>query len=160
MLVDCKGEEVVMAAPDRGSEWTHPHIIHLPKFSDERGSLTFVEGENHVPFLIRRIYYLYEVVKATVRGEHAHRDLEQVIIAISGAFDVVIDDGARRSTFTLNASDEGLYVPPLHWRILNNFSGGAVCMVLASLRYDPDDYITTYDAFLTAVRQRQEGEDG
>lgn len=144
-----------MAAPDRGPEWSHPHILHLPKFSDDRGSLTFVEGENHIPFAIQRIYYLYEVVKETVRGEHAHRDLEQVVIAISGAFDVMVDNGARRWTFTLNASDEGLYVPPLHWRTLNNFSGGAVCMVLASLRYDPDDYLTTYEAFLAAVRERE-----
>jgi len=134
--------------------------------SDERGSLTFVEGGDHIPFAIERVYYLYEVVKETIRGEHAHRDLEQVIIAMSGAFDVVVDSGAQRSTFTLNASDEGLYVPPLHWRTLNNFSGGAVCLVLASLRYDPDDYLTTYDQFLAAYeeslstgRGREEGGD-
>ncbi|RMF85005.1 MAG: WxcM-like domain-containing protein [Nitrospirae bacterium] len=142
-----------MAPERRGPEWSRPHIVQLPKFSDHRGSLTFIEGENHVPFPIRRIYYLYEVVKETVRGEHAHRDLEQLIVAVSGSFDVVVDDGARRRTFSLNACDEGLYLPPLHWRTLNNFSGGAVCMVLASLPYDPDDYLTTYDAFLAEVRR-------
>lgn len=141
--------------PARGPEWSQPHIIQLPKFGGRGASLSFIEGGNHIPFPIRRIYYLGEVKKRTIRGEHAHRDLEQLVIAITGAFDMVVFDGQRQWTFSLNAPDEALYIPVLHWGTLNNFSGGAACLVLASAPYDPGDYLTRYDDFLAEVRQRR-----
>jgi len=137
------------------SEWSEPHVIQLPKYGGRGASLSFIEGENHIPFPIRRIYYLCEVKKRTIRGEHAHRDLEQLVIAITGAFDMMVFNGEREWTFSLNAPDEALYIPTLHWGTLNNFSGGAACLVLASAPYDPKDYLTTYDDFLAEVRQRR-----
>jgi hypothetical protein len=125
-------------------------IIELPKIHEPRGNLTLVEGERHIPFAIRRVYYLYDVPGGAERGGHAHIGLHQLIIAMSGSFDVVLDDGTRRERFHLNRSYFGLYVCPMIWRELDNFSSGSVCMVLASNLYDEADYYRDYQAFLRA----------
>jgi hypothetical protein len=126
-------------------------IIELPKISDPRGNLTFVEGTQHVPFAIQRVYYLYDVPGGAERGGHAHKALQQLIIAMSGSFDVVLDDGNERKRFHLNRSYFGLYVCPMIWRELDNFSSGSVCMVLASNRYDESDYYRDYTEYLTVT---------
>jgi len=127
-------------------------IIELPKISDPRGNLTFVEGNGHIPFDIKRVYYLYDVPGGSERGSHAHRGLHQFVVAMSGSFDVVLDDGDRQRRFHLNRSYYGLYVCPMMWRSLDNFSSGGVCMVLASGKYDEADYIRDYDTFLKAAQ--------
>lgn len=122
-------------------------IIELPKISDPRGNLSFIEGGRHVPFDIQRVYYLYDVPGGSDRGSHAHKSLHQFIVAMSGSFDVVLDDGVEKKRFHLNRSYYGLYVCPMMWRDLDNFSSGAVCMVLASTHFDAGDYIRDYDEF-------------
>lgn len=126
-------------------------IIDLPKIEDARGNLTFVEGGDHIPFDIKRVYYLYDVPGGSERGGHAHKDLHQLIIAMSGSFDVVLTDGKEKKRFHLNRSYYGLYVPKMLWRELDNFSSGAVCMVLASNLYDESDYYREYDEYLHAA---------
>lgn len=126
-------------------------LVSLPRFGDSRGSLTFVEPGPSLPFEIRRVYYLYEVPAAQERGAHGHRRLEQMIIAAAGAFDVELDDGRTRRVFRLDSPDTGLYVCPMMWRRLSGFTTGAVCLVLASERYDEADYFRNYDDFLTAA---------
>jgi glyoxylate utilization-related uncharacterized protein len=121
--------------------------IELPIAHDVRGNLTVIESGVGVPFDIRRIYYLYDVPGGSERGGHGHRKLEQFIIAMSGSFDVVLHDGSTEQTFNLNRSYMGVYVPPMHWRVVNNFSSGAVCLVLASRHYEEEDYIRDYDQF-------------
>lgn len=128
-------------------------IIDLPKIQDPRGNLTFVEGGNQVPFDIRRVYYLYDVPGGSERGGHAHKDLHQLIIAMSGSFDVVLDDGNNKKRIHLCRSYYGLYVCPMIWRELDNFSSGSVCMVLASNKYDEADYYRDYKEFREARRQ-------
>lgn len=127
-------------------------LIQLPKISDPRGNLTFIEGGRHVPFDIARVYYLYDVPGGASRGGHAHKQLQQLIIAMSGSFDVVLDDGRSKKTISLNRSYVGLYVPTMIWRELENFSSGAVCTVMASNHYDEADYYRDYDEFLAATR--------
>jgi hypothetical protein len=122
-------------------------IIELPKIADQRGNLTFIEGENHIPFPIKRIYYLYDVPGGESRGGHAHKKLEQLIIAANGSFDVILDDGIEKKTVHLNRSYYGLYIAPMTWRELDNFSSGSVCLVLASENYDEEDYIREYNSF-------------
>ncbi|GLW61731.1 hypothetical protein Hthe01_20800 [Hydrogenophilus thermoluteolus] len=125
-------------------------ILELPKISDPRGNLTFIEANRHIPFEIRRVYYLYDVPGGAERGGHAHKTLHQFIIAMSGSFDVVLDDGRQKKRVHLNRSYYGLYICPMIWRELDNFSSGAVCLVLASDLYDENDYYRDYDAYLTA----------
>jgi dTDP-4-dehydrorhamnose 3,5-epimerase-like enzyme len=133
------------------SQLDNVQIIDLPKIEDHRGNLTFVEGGNHIPFDIKRVYYLYDVPGGSERGGHAHKGLEQLIIAMSGSFDVVLTDGKEKKRFHLNRSYYGLYVPTMLWRELDNFSSGAVCMVLASNRYDEEDYYREYADYLHAA---------
>lgn len=128
-------------------------IIELPKISDPRGNLSFIEGNNHIPFEIKRVYYLYDIPGGETRGGHAHKNLQQLIISMSGSFDVVIDDGFEKKVISLNRSYQGLYLPSMMWRDLVNFSSGAVCMVLASDYYDETDYYRNYDEFLTNVKK-------
>lgn len=124
-------------------------IIELPKISDRRGNLTFIESMRQVPFDIQRVYYLYDVPGGAERGGHAHKALHQLIIAMSGSFDVVLDDGQKRQRFHLNRSYYGLYICPMIWRELDNFSSGSVCMVLASNYFDESDYYRDYQTFLS-----------
>ena len=126
-------------------------LIQLPIVHDRRGNLSFIEGNRHVPFAIERVYYLYDVPGGAERGGHAHRGLKQLIVAMSGSFDVILDDGSERRRFHLNRSYQGLYVCPMIWRELDNFSSGSVCMVLASNRYDEGDYYRDYADFRAAV---------
>ncbi len=126
-------------------------IIELPKICDARGNLTFVENNRHIPFEIKRVYYLYDVPGGAHRAAHGHRHLHQFMIAMSGSFDVNLEDGFDKGKFHLNRSYYGLYIPPMMWRDLDNFSSGAVCMVLASDFYDEGDYFRDYDEFLQAA---------
>lgn len=125
-------------------------VLEFPRINDPRGNLTFIEGGRHIPFAINRMYYLYDVPGGAERGGHAHKNLQQIIIAISGSFDVVLDDGRARKSVSLNRSYFGLHIRPMIWRELVNFSSGAVCAVLASEVYDEADYIRDYSAFLSA----------
>ena len=129
-------------------------IASLPKITDPRGNLTFIESNRHIPFDISRVYYLYDVPGGSERGGHAHKALHQFIIAISGSFDIHINDGTSTKTIQLNRSYEGLYVCPMIWREIDNFSSGAVCMVLASDFYDEEDYYRDYDTFLIDAKQK------
>jgi hypothetical protein len=126
-------------------------LVNLPVVHDARGNLTFVEGGNHVPFDVRRVYWLYDVPGGESRAGHAHRELEQLFVAAMGSFDITLDNGRDRCRVTLNRSYNGLLVPRLVWREIDNFSSGAVCLVLASLPYDEADYYRDYDAFRQAV---------
>lgn len=126
--------------------------IELPQIGDPRGDLTYVEGGKHLPFDIARVYYLYNVPVDSERGGHAHRKLEQVIFALSGSFRMKTDDGAKKSEYWLRDPSKGLYISNLIWREMDSFSQGAVCMVLASQRYDESDYYRDYSEFLKAVR--------
>ncbi len=137
------------AAPAAGIEACR--IIDLPRVDSPRGSLTFVEANGHVPFAVERVYYLYDVPGGASRGAHAHRTLEQLLIAASGSFDVAVSDGRHERTFSLNRSYYGLYLPRMIWRDLVNFSSGSVCLVLASRHYDESDYIRDHDEYLQAV---------
>jgi hypothetical protein len=127
-------------------------IIELPRIQNAAGNLSFIEGQNHIPFDIARVYYLYDVPGGAVRGGHAHKRLLQLIIAISGSFDVILDDGTEKKRFHLNRSYYGLYIDTMIWRELDNFSSGAVCLVLASTAYDESDYYRNYDDFTAALR--------
>ena len=139
-----------MTNPSAGFSLAACRILDLPRISDPRGNLTFVEAGNHIPFDIQRVYYLYDVPGGAERGGHAHKGLHQLIIAMSGSFDVVLDDGHAKRRIHLNRSYNGLYVCPMIWRELDNFSSGSVCMVLASNRYDEDDYYRDYGQYLAA----------
>ena len=128
-------------------------IIQFPRITDPRGNLTFIEGKRHVPFEIKRVYYLYDVPGGAEHGGHAHRQLQRLIVAMSGSFDVLLDDGIAQERHHLNRSYYGLYIAPMVWRSIDNFSSGSVCMVLASEYYDEDDYCRDYDAFRKTVKE-------
>lgn len=129
-------------------------IIDLPKIQDQRGNLTFIESDRHIPFDIKRVYYLYDVPGGSSRASHGHKKLHQLMIAMSGSFDITLDDGSQKKTFHLNRSYFGLYIPPMMWRDLDNFSSGAVCMVLASEYFDEQDYFREYADFIQATKDR------
>jgi hypothetical protein len=122
-------------------------LIGLPKISDPRGNLTFIEGDHHIPFQINRVYYLYDVPFDSHRGGHAHRELHQLIVPLSGGFNVLLDDGVNTKTFKLSSPSSGLYICPLIWRELHSFTSGAVVLVLASDLYLESDYIRDYKDF-------------
>lgn len=126
-------------------------IVNLPKISDPRGNLTFLEGGNQIPFSIQRVYYLYDVPAGAERGGHAHKQLHQLIIPTSGSFDVRLDDGINKTIFNLNRPHLGLYICPMIWRELDNFSSGSVCLVLASSIYDEQDYYRSYPDFILGI---------
>lgn len=128
------------------------YMVDLPVIHDRRGDLTFVEGRNHVPFDIARVYYLYNVPVDSERGGHAHKQLQQVIFALSGSFRIKLDDGFTQTEVTLRDPRQGLYVSKMVWREIDQFSQGAVSMVLASHPYDEGDYFRDYDDFLRAKK--------
>ncbi len=130
-------------------------IVELPKISDPRGNLTFIEEDRHIPFPIRRVYYLYDVPGGAERGGHAHKNLHQLVIALSGSFDILLDDGRETVRHQLNRPYLGLHLCPMVWRDIGNFSSGAVCLVLASEYFNADDYIRDYPAFLSAAQSHQ-----
>lgn len=125
----------------------HPTIIELPKFTDPRGNLSFLENENQIPFNVARSYWIYDVPGGETRGGHAFKENEEFIIALSGAFDVVLDNGKEKLKFQLNRSYYGLYVPKGWWREMENFSTNSVAFVLSSIQYDENDYIRNYEEF-------------
>ena len=129
-----------------------PLIIQLPKFLDARGNLSFIQQGEHIPFVIRRTYWLYDVPGGECRGGHAYRENQEFIVAMSGSFDVVLDDGTRKQTFTLNRSYYGLYVPKGLWREMENFSTNSLALILSSTDYDANDYVRDYDEFLKLKR--------
>jgi hypothetical protein len=126
-------------------------FIEFPTLKDSRGNLTFIESDHHIPFNIKRVYYLTDVPFEGARGGHAHKELHQIIIPIAGTFDIHIDDGTKKKTIQLNQDNKGLYICPLIWRELDNFSQGAVCLVLASDFYKEDDYFRDYNVFVDII---------
>lgn len=124
-------------------------VIDLPQIRDPRGNLTFIEGDLQIPFPIKRVYYLDAVPGGADRGGHGHKALKQLIIALAGSFDVALDDGRNKKKYHLNLSHRGLYVCPMVWRHIDNFSSGSVCLVLASQVYDENDYLRDYEKFLS-----------
>lgn len=123
-------------------------IIELPKFLDARGNLSFAEQNNHIPFEIKRTYWIYDVPGGEARGGHAFKENQEVVIALSGAFDVVVDDGVNKKTFTLNRSYYGLYIPKGLWRTMENFSTNSFALEFGSVGYSAEDYIREYDEYL------------
>jgi dTDP-4-dehydrorhamnose 3,5-epimerase-like enzyme len=130
-------------------------LIELPKISDARGNLSFAEENKHIPFDIKRIFYIYDVPLDVSRGGHAHKTLHQFLICFSGSFDVSLNDGVEEKNIHLNKPWHGLYIPPMVWAIEKNFEAGTVCLVLASDFYDEEDYFRNYTDFLIAVRYIQ-----
>jgi dTDP-4-dehydrorhamnose 3,5-epimerase-like enzyme len=122
-------------------------IINLPKILDKRGNLTFIEGKKHIPFEIKRAYWIYDVPGGEKRGGHAYKTLREFVIALSGSFDVVLDDGREKKVYSLNRSYYGIFIPEMIWREINNFSTNALCLVLASDFYKEEDYIRNYKNF-------------
>jgi len=127
-------------------------LISLPRFVDHRGSLSVLEEHRNIPFVIKRIFYLYDVPDGMARADHANIKLQQVLIAISGSFKVTVDDGIQHHCYILNEKHQGLYIPGMIWRVIDEFSEDAVCMVLCSDYYDTEDYYQNYEEFCQAVR--------
>lgn len=130
-------------------------IIHVPKFEDPRGNLSFIEEFKQIPFKIERTYWIYDVPGGQVRGGHAFKEQQELIVALSGSFDVVVDDGAVKQTFSLNRSYYGLYLPAGLWRQMQNFSTNSLALVLSSTHYNEEDYIYDYIEFLTFRRENE-----
>lgn len=131
------------------SKWK---LVELPSIVDTRGSIGVVESRKHIPFQIERVYYLFDVPHNALRGAHAHKRLQQLIICMSGSFQIDLDDGVKKETFFMSAPSVGLYVNSMVWRDLKNFSSGSVCCVLASAHYDESDYYRTYHDFVSALK--------
>ena len=123
-------------------------LINLPKIPDQRGNLSFIEEETHIPFKIKRTYWIYDVPGGQTRGGHAFKQQEELIIALSGSFDIVVDDGTKKDTISLNRSYYGLYIPAGFWRQMENFSTNSLALVLSSTLFDESDYIREYQDFL------------
>jgi dTDP-4-dehydrorhamnose 3,5-epimerase-like enzyme len=130
-------------------------LIDLPKLADPRGNLTFIENDRHIPFDIKRVYYLYDIPGGALRAGHAHKTLHQFLIAMSGSFDITVDDGHHKMKFHLNRSYYGLYIPPMFWREIDNFSSGSVCLTLASDLFDEADYCRQYQYFKKTVHNKE-----
>lgn len=130
-----------------------PVILNLPKYEDERGNLSFIEELNHIPFKIKRIYWIYDVPGGQIRGGHAFKEQQELIVALSGSFDVEVDDGEKKQAFSLNRSYYGLYIPNGLWREMNNFSTNSLAMVISSTFYSEDDYIRKYKDFKIWVKK-------
>jgi len=143
-----------LASPEFRMSLEDCKIIDLPRINDPRGNLTFVEGGKHLPFEISRVYYLYDVPGGATRAGHGHKTLQQFMIAMSGSFDVELDDGQSKKKYHLNRSYHGLYIPPMIWRYIDNFSSGSVCMVLASDHFDESDYYRDYEEFVRAAKSQ------
>lgn len=133
----------------------YPQIISLPKYLDTRGNLSFVEQQNHVPFEIKRAYWIYDVPGGEQRWGRAFKECQEFIISLSGSFDVILDNGQGKDSFTLNRSYSGLYIPKGMWRVIENFSTNSVALVLASTCYDENDYIRDYDEFVKYKRHEK-----
>ncbi|MEO3404324.1 FdtA/QdtA family cupin domain-containing protein [Mucilaginibacter sp. CAU 1740] len=131
-----------------------PHIIQLPKFLDDRGNLSFIEENNHIPFKIERTYWIYDVPGGERRGGHAYLSLQEFIVALSGSFDVVLHDGDKEMRFSLNRSYYGLYVPKMMWREIENFSTNSLALILADGKYDEQDYIRDFDQFVSKAHEQ------
>lgn len=132
-----------------------PQIIHLPKFEDPRGNLSYIEEFKHIPFKIERSYWIYDVPGGEIRGGHAFRVQQEFIVALSGSFDVIVDDKKEKLTFSLNRSYYGLYIPAGLWRKMQNFSTNSLALVISSTNYDADDYIYDYEEYLKFRRQHE-----
>ncbi|MFW5879760.1 MAG: sugar 3,4-ketoisomerase [bacterium] len=129
-------------------------IINLPKIEDPRGNLSFIEEENHIPFKIKRVYWIYDVPGGQVRGGHAFKEQKEFIVALSGSFDVKISDGEKEETVHLNRSYYGLYIPNMLWRQMSNFSTNALALVLSSTDFSEDDYIRNFETFKKRIREK------
>lgn len=126
-------------------------IIELPKVADPRGNLTFIEGQNQIPFEVKRVYYIYDVPGGSLRGGHAHKEDQELLIAVAGSFRVTVSEGRETQQYTLNRAYEGLYLPPMVWRELDDFSTGSVCLVLSSNPYRESDYYRDYQLYQKAT---------
>ena len=132
-----------------------PKIIHLPKIVDYRGNLSFIEGQNHIPFEIRRVYWIYDVPGGEQRGGHAFREQWEFIVAMSGSFDVVVDDGLQKTVYQMNRSYYGLFIPNKIWRHMENFSTNSLALAIASTFFEPDDYIRDYSEFIKFLQDEK-----
>lgn len=130
------------------------NIIELPKIEDNRGNLSFIESQNHIPFDIQRVYWIYDVPGGQIRGGHAYRTQEELIISLSGSFDVIVNDGYDKKIFSLNRSYYGVYVPAGLWRSLENFSTNSVALIISSTAFNENDYIRSFDDYLTFVNEK------
>jgi len=133
-----------------------PEIINLPKIEDPRGNLSIIEEDNQIPFKIERVYWIYDVPGGQMRGGHAFKQQQELIVSLSGSFDVVVDDGKVKQTFSLNRSYYGLYLPSGLWRHMQNFSTNSLAMILSSTHYDADDYIVQYSEYLKLIKSHEE----
>lgn len=127
-------------------------VIEIAKHNNKNGNISFIENNREVPFQVKRVFYLYNVPDGESRGAHAHKDLKELIVAANGCFDITLDDGTYKETYSLNRPYHGLLVAPGIWRVINNFSLGSVCLVLASDEYSEDDYIRNYHKYLAYKR--------
>lgn len=138
-------------------ESSEPRLIELPRIYDPRGSLSFAQDDDQIPFEIKRVYWIYDVPGGESRGSHSHRHAQKLIVATGGSFDVTLHDGTSSSTYTLNRPFVGLYIPPGYWLTLENFASGSVCMVLDSTLFTEDDYIRDFDEYLSIVKSAGRG---
>lgn len=132
---------------------TKPQIMQLPKINDKRGNLSFFENNKQIPFIIRRVYWIYDVPGGESRGSHAFKESEEFVVALSGSFDIVLDDGKEKILFSMNRSYYGLYIPKMYWREINNFSTNSLALIVSNTKYNEDDYIRDYDVFRTLIEK-------